>query len=128
MAGYLAVNDGCLPTPGHYRPALRQRVRDGLCVIGKAFVRSAELPAPDALEVIVRVDGRVVQATDTGGRLRDVGRLVADVSAFMTLSPGDLLLLGAAPGAPVATAGQNVAVSIAGIGEVHTRIVAEASR
>lgn len=125
VAGYLVANDGSLPVPGHYRPALRQRARDGLCVLGSAIVPAAALPAPDAAEVVVQLDGETVQASDTGDRIRGVFRLIADVSAFMTLSPGDVLLLGAAPDAPVARVGQTVTVSIAGVGEVSTSVVAE---
>jgi 5-oxopent-3-ene-1,2,5-tricarboxylate decarboxylase/2-hydroxyhepta-2,4-diene-1,7-dioate isomerase len=38
--------------------------------------------------------------------VRDVATLIADVSAFMTLNPGDLLMLGVAHGAPRVRAGQ----------------------
>ena len=49
---------------------------------------------PDALAVRVFVDGRLVHSTDTGQRVRPAGRLLADVTEFMTLSPGDVLMLG----------------------------------
>lgn len=126
IAGYLVVNDGSLPLPSHYRPALRQRVRDRLCVLGHhAYVPATAVADPAALEVQVRLDGRLEQRCDTGRRVRDVARLLCDVSTFMTLLPGDVLLLGAAPGAPLARPGQRVTVSIAGIGDTQTVVVAE---
>ena len=46
--------------------------------------------------------------------IRPVARLIADVTEFMTLAPGDVLLLGVAAGAPRARAGQRVAIEIDG--------------
>ena len=59
------------------------------------------------------LDGRLVQQTSTAGMQRPVARLIADVSAFMTLAAGDLLMLGVAAGAPRARAGQRVRIEIA---------------
>ena len=125
IAGYVAVADGSLPVASHYRPGLRQRVRDGFCVIGNGFAPRAAVADPDRLEVIVRVDGQVVQRADTARRVRGVDRLVADVSAFMTLGPGDLLLLGCSPGAPQVRPGQRLSVSIAGVGDIEIPVIGE---
>lgn len=126
VAGYTIANVFHLPHESHYRPAVRQRARDGYCPLGPAIVAAAQVPDPDALAVTVRVDGTTVQATDTAGRVRGVARLIADVSAFMTLRPGDVLLLGASAGTPQVRAGQAVAVSIAGLGTLSNRCLAEA--
>ena len=129
VAGYLVVNDICVPLDGpqaHYRPAVRQRARDGFCPLGPRVVAAADVPAPDALAVQVEVDGVVVQRSDTGERIRGVARLVADVSEFMTLQPGDVLLLGPAAGAPRVRAGQSVVVTIEALGHLRNRFVAAA--
>ena len=125
VAGYTLVNDLCLPHAGHYRPAVRLRARDGFCVIGPGVVAAAAIADPDALAVQIEIDGRLAQATDTAGRLRSVAQLIADVTDFMTLQAGDLLLLGASAGAPLARAGQDVTVRIAGLGQQRIRLVAE---
>jgi 5-oxopent-3-ene-1,2,5-tricarboxylate decarboxylase/2-hydroxyhepta-2,4-diene-1,7-dioate isomerase len=129
VAGYTIANDVCVPMAAsarHYRPGLRHRARDGFCVIGPKVVPACEVPTPDALRVRVWVDGLLAQASDTAGRTRGVARLVADVSEFMTLQPGDLLLLGAVHGAPLARAGQSVSIEIDGLGRLNHRLVAEA--
>jgi 5-oxopent-3-ene-1,2,5-tricarboxylate decarboxylase/2-hydroxyhepta-2,4-diene-1,7-dioate isomerase len=129
VAGYTTANDVCVPMEAltrHYRPGLRLRARDGFCVIGPKVVPACEVPTPDALRVRVWVDGQLAQASDTGRRTRGVARLLADVSEFMTLRPGDLLLLGAAHGAPLARAGQAVCIEIDGLGGLNHRVVAEA--
>ena len=57
-----------------------------------------------------------------------VARLIADISDFMTLMPGDVLLTGSAPDGPRARAGAQIAIEIDGIGRLETRVVAGAAR
>jgi 5-oxopent-3-ene-1,2,5-tricarboxylate decarboxylase / 2-hydroxyhepta-2,4-diene-1,7-dioate isomerase len=130
VAGYTIAADLSVASDAperHYRPAVRQRARDGFCPLGPRVVEAARVPAPDALAVSVAIDGVVVHEADTGGRVRGVARLLADVSAFMTLRPGDLLLLGASHGAPRARAGQSVETTIQGLGCLHFELRAEAA-
>jgi 5-oxopent-3-ene-1,2,5-tricarboxylate decarboxylase/2-hydroxyhepta-2,4-diene-1,7-dioate isomerase len=86
------------------------------------------VPEPDALDVRVEVDGVPVQRYSTAGMIRSVAKLIADVSEFMTLAPGDLLMLGAGPGAPLARAGQAVRITIEPIGTLEHRLVVEGAR
>ena len=125
VAAYLLVNDGSLPVASHYRPGLRQRVRDGFCVMGERLVPARAVAEPDDLLLQVLVDGQVVQQSHTGQRVRGVRRLIAEVSSFMTLSPGDVLLLGPAPEPPLVRVGQTVSVVMEGFGMLQTRVVAE---
>lgn len=125
ITGYLVAADLSLPAAGHYRPAVRLRARDGFCPLGPRVVPAAEVAAPDALAVRIEVDGRLAQATDTAGRVRGVAKLLADVTEFMTLHPGDVLLLGASQGAPRAAAGSVVRVAVEGVGALSFRLVAE---
>ena len=89
------------------------------------WVRAWCQPQPDALPLALQVGGQLVQASSTAGRTRSVAQLLADVTDFMTLSPGDVLLLGSSPGAPLAAAGQDVCVSHPVLGQLSLRLVAE---
>ena len=128
VAGYVVVIDFSLPLPAaqpaHYRPAVRQRARDGFCPVGQHAVPAQQVPEPNELAVRVWLDGECVQLSSTAGRTRGVAKLLADVSEFMTLNTGDLLLLGAAPDAPRAHAGQQVAVQIDGLGMLQVQLQA----
>ncbi len=126
VAGWLLVGDVFVPHEVFYRPALRWRVRDGFCPLGAAVVPRSAVPAPDALTLTVTVDGRVVHEAGTGDRVRDVATLIADVSAFMTLNPGDVLMTGVAHGAPRVRAGQAVRVTAPGLAPLAAGFVAEA--
>ncbi|HEY0938736.1 MAG TPA: fumarylacetoacetate hydrolase family protein [Steroidobacter sp.] len=115
LAGYITVADLSLPQKSYYRPNLRFKARDGSCVIGPRVTPAASISTPDELSIRVLVHGSVVQTTSTAGRTRSAAQLIADVTAFMTLRPGDVLLLGASYGAPVVRAGQRFKVEIDGL-------------
>lgn len=123
VAGYVIVNDVSLPHDSFYRPSIRFKARDGFCPIG-SVVPAAGLD-PDALGVRVFFDGECVHTASTAGRVRAAARLLADVTEFMTLQPGDILMTGVAHGAPKARAGQRVAIEIDGLGRLENHVVAE---
>jgi 5-oxopent-3-ene-1,2,5-tricarboxylate decarboxylase/2-hydroxyhepta-2,4-diene-1,7-dioate isomerase len=124
VAGYVAVNDISVPHASFYRPSMRFKCRDGFCPIGTPVARDA-IGDPNALMLRVEVDGVEQQCRSLSGLVRRVERLIADVSEFMTLHPGDVLMVGVPGGAPRARAGQHVSVSIDGVGRVQSRLIAE---
>ena len=125
VAGYLIAADFSLPLAAHYRPSVRLKARDGFCPLGPRVVPAAQVADPDALAVEVRIDGELVHRHGTAGRVRGVAQLIADVSEFMTLNPGDVLLLGRSQGAPLARAGQAVAITITGLGTLRCTLATE---
>lgn len=125
VAGYTVVNDISVPHTSFYRPSMRFKCRDGFCPIGPAVVARALVPNPDALGISVAIDGETVKRSSTAGLIRPVARLIADVTAFMTLFPGDVLMVGVAANAPRARAGQKVTITIHGVGQLETPLEAE---
>jgi len=125
IAGYTVCNDVSVPHESYYRPSLRFKCRDGFMPIGPAIVGAQKVPRPDALGITVSVDSQVMQRSSTAGMLRPVAALVAAVTDFMTLSPGDVLMLGVPAGAPRARAGQRVSITIDGVGTLENTLVAE---
>ena len=125
VAGYTICNDVSVPHASFYRPSLRFKCRDGFLPIGPWVVAARHVADPDALAVRVCIDGQLVQQTSTAGMQRPVARLIAEVSAFLTLAAGDLLMLGVAAGAPRARAGQRARIEIEGIGALENPLVAE---
>lgn len=125
VAGYTIVADISMPVDSHYRPSVRLKARDGYCPLGPQVVPAAQVAAPDALAVTVSVDGAVAQQTTTAARVRNVAQLLADITEFCTLNPGDLMMLGAAADSPLACAGQQVSITIEGLGCLSFHLVAE---
>lgn len=127
VAGYTVVNDISVPHASVYRPSMGFKCRDGFCPMGPAVVARALVPAPDALDISVAIDNQTVQRSSTAGLVRPVAQLIADVTEFMTLFPGDVLTVGVAAGAPRARAGQTVTITIHGVGQLENMLVAEGS-
>jgi len=125
VAGYTLVADIGVPHESFYRPSVRFKALDGSCLIGPRIALREEIPDPDDLTIRVSVDGVEMLRLDTAAMVRSAARLLADVSDFMTLRPGDLLMLGIASGAPLAGSGQTFAVNGSPIGCLAGRMVAE---
>jgi 5-oxopent-3-ene-1,2,5-tricarboxylate decarboxylase / 2-hydroxyhepta-2,4-diene-1,7-dioate isomerase len=123
LAGYTIVNDISVPHASFYRPQIRFKARDRSCAIGPCVVARRAVADPGRLEVRVHVDGRLVHENTTSDLIRPVARLLAEVSDFMTLLPGDVLMAGVAHGAPKVRAGQHVAIEIDGLGRLENRVV-----
>jgi len=122
IAGYTMVVDFSVPHDNFYRPSVRLKARNGSCYIGPRVVTIAAIDSPDALAITVSVDGCPAHEANTANMIRPVAKLIADITDFMTLSPGDVLMLGVPHGAPLVRAGQRVATEIAGIGRYETTI------
>ena len=124
VSGYVIVSDVTLPHESYYRPAVRQRCRDGYCPIGD-IVPATGFDVASATMTIA-IDGAVVLERAFADVVRDLPRLIADVTEFMTLDAGDILLMGPPEGAPIARAGSFVRIEVPGLGSLSHRVVAEA--
>jgi 5-oxopent-3-ene-1,2,5-tricarboxylate decarboxylase/2-hydroxyhepta-2,4-diene-1,7-dioate isomerase len=122
VGGWTLVADLSVPHASYYRPAARSKARDGSCIIGPRVVPLDTLNDPSAAVLQVSVDGRPVHTARTAGMVRPAPRLIADITEFMTLHPGDVLLLGVAAGAPRVRAGQSFAVECDRIGRLEGSI------
>ena len=94
IAGYVLMNDLSLPQPDYFRPPVKYNCVDGFLGIGPELVPAAELGDPAAFTLEVRIDGELRQSIAFAELVRPVPQLLADVSGFMTLHAGDVLLLG----------------------------------
>ncbi len=124
VAGHTLVADLSVPHTSYYRPSVRFKARDGSCLVGPQVVPASALPDPAGVILKVSIDGQVVHESRCGVMQRGAARLLQDVSEFMTLQPGDLLLLGVAHGAPHVQPGQRFAVEHATLGRLEGRVAA----
>jgi len=124
VAGYRIVNDVTVPHEKVLRPPLKQKCRDGFCPLGPV-VPAAQVASPDALAIRAYVNGALRQTSDTSQLIRDVARLIADVTEFMTLGEGDVLLVGVPENPPRARAGDRVAIEIDELGRLENPLQAE---
>lgn len=127
VAGYTIANDYAVRDylENWYRPNLRVKGRDRCTPLGPWLVDRAAVPDPMALRLRTSVNGRLTQEGTTRDMVFDVPFLVAYLSAFMTLSPGDLILTGTPEGLADTRVGDEVVCEIEGLGRLANTIVAE---
>lgn len=119
IAGYIAVNDVSIPHESYYRPAIRQRCRDGFCVIGSEIT---EIPPK---EIRISINGDLRCRANLDDLVRPVDRLIADISEFLTLQPGDIVLAGEPYDAPLARIGDRARVELDGLPPIENALVPE---
>lgn len=127
VLGYTIAIDVCEPHASYYRPAIRQRCRDGFLPIGPWILPARDFTTPDAAEIVVEVNGVECSRWSTSDLARSVSRLIADTSDFMTLQEGDVLLVGLAPQPATARVGDRVSARVEGLGRLDVTLEGEAT-
>ena len=129
VAGAVLLNDWSVPHTSYYRPPVKFRCRDGFLGLPRQ-VTPGQVQDWAALQIEVRRNGEHVQTVDLRGLVRAMPALLADVAEFMTLQPGDVLMVGSdclADGTrPRARAGDRVEISAPGLASVVTNVKGQA--
>ncbi|PAV28886.1 4-hydroxyphenylacetate isomerase [Virgibacillus profundi] len=123
--GYTVVNDVSIPHESVYRPAVKEKARDGFCPAGPWIIEREAVKNPDELNIYVYINGQLKQENNTSNLIRPIGKLLADVTAFMTLYEGDTLLVGIPENAPLASVNDHVQIEIEGVGKLQNTIKSE---
>jgi len=127
IGGYTVANDYAIRDylENYYRPNLRVKSRDATTPIGPWLVDAADVPDPMNLRLRSWVNGRPTQDGNTRDMVFDIPALVAYLSSFMTLNPGDLILTGTPVGVSDAAVGDEIITEVEGIGRLVNTIVAD---
>ncbi|MGX4668948.1 fumarylacetoacetate hydrolase family protein [Cerasibacillus sp. JNUCC 74] len=125
IEGYTIVNDVSIPHTNVYRPAIKEKSRDGFCPIGPWVIRKEAVANPNALRICVKINGEVKQENNTCNLLRPIEKLLADVTEFMTLAKGDVLLVGIPEDPPLAKVNDLVQIEIEHIGKLENKLTSK---
>jgi 5-oxopent-3-ene-1,2,5-tricarboxylate decarboxylase/2-hydroxyhepta-2,4-diene-1,7-dioate isomerase len=106
----------------YYRPNLRVKNRDATTPLGPWIIDAADVGDPQALTLSTRVNGVEAQAGTTADMVFDVASLVAHLSEFMTLMPGDMILTGTPHGVHFVADGDDVVCEIEKVGRLTNRV------
>ena len=99
----------------------RGKSADGFCPLGPWLETDLD---PSNLSVQTRVNGELKQDGNTADLIFSVGAILAYVSTFMTLEPGDVVLTGTPDGVGPLHVGDEVEVSVEGVGTLKNRVEA----
>lgn len=103
----------------------RAKGYDTFCPVGPWL--ETDITDPQNLELQLRVNGVVRQASSTADMIHSVAEILAFVSRIMTLYPGDVVTTGTPPGVGPLAAGDLVEVEISRIGTLTHNVVAPAA-
>lgn len=103
---------------------------DSSCPMGPYLVTKDELPNPNNLSIVTKVNEDVRQNGNTDAMIYKVDELIAEISRFFTLEPGDVIMTGTPAGVgkgmnppSFLRKGDVVKISIEGIGTLANRFV-----
>ena len=131
VGGYAAANDVSArwwQREGSGGQFCRGKGFDTFCPIGPV-APAAQVPDPQALRVVTRLNGQVMQDASTSQMIHPVARIVAELSRGTTLLAGTVILTGTPAGVGFGRTpkvflkdGDVVEVEIAGVGRVRNPV------
>ena len=133
VAGYCVINDLSerdfqLKREGQW---VKGKSADTFGPIGPWLVTRDEVPDPQALGMYLDVNGKRMQDGSTNTMIYGVAHVVAYLSQFMSLQPGDIISTGTPPGVGMGMkpepvylkAGDTMALGIEGLGKQTQKVV-----
>lgn len=134
VAGYAVANDVSERFNQKQRGSQwsKGKGHDSFCPVGPWLVTPDEVGDPQNLDMFLDVNGQRMQTGNTRTMIFNVRQIIAYVSRYMTLYPGDLLITGTPPGVGEGKkpesiflkAGDTMRLGIAGLGEQTQQVVA----
>ncbi|MCX5640902.1 MAG: fumarylacetoacetate hydrolase family protein [Planctomycetota bacterium] len=131
MGGYAVANDVTArwwQREGGGGQFCRGKGFDTFCPIG-AITPTAAIPDPQALRIVTRLNGVVMQDASTSIMLHSVARIVSELSRGTTLRAGTVILTGTPSGVGFGRtpqvflkAGDVVEIEIAGVGRISNPV------
>ncbi len=132
VAGYVLINDLSERFDQHHRGGSwdKGKGHDGFGPVGPWLVTRDELGEANGLRMHLSVNGTTMQDGTTDDMIFGIAELVAYVSRFCTLLPGDLIATGTPAGVGGAKkphpiflkSGDLISLSIDGLGAQHQRV------
>ncbi|ANH93612.1 MULTISPECIES: fumarylacetoacetate hydrolase family protein [unclassified Streptomyces] len=96
---------------------------DGSCPLGPWVETGIDLERAGDLTVQLTVNGEQRQLGRTSEMIHPIADLIVNISEAMTLLPGDVILTGTPAGVGPLSVGDDVAVTIEGIGTLTNKVV-----
>ena len=125
VKGVVVGNEFSLPEESFYRPAIKAKCRDGFMALSENIVPLSEISNVNGLEITVSVNGEEKQKANTNEWIRDIAALISEITDYMTLHEGDVLLTGTPAGRFDLEVGDEVTIKIEQVGTLTTQVIVE---
>ncbi|MGY0018923.1 fumarylacetoacetate hydrolase family protein [Streptomyces sp. cg35] len=124
ILGYTAANDvTARDVQKREKQWARAKGFDTSCPLGPWVETGLDVAAASDLAIQCTVNGQQRQLGSTSQMITSIADLIANISEAMTLLPGDVILTGTPEGVGPLSVGDEVAVSIEGIGTLTNKVV-----
>ena len=101
----------------------RAKGYDSFCPLGPWIVTHLGLDDAADLDVSTTVNGETRQQGNTSQMMHGIASLIAHVTSFTTLLPGDVILTGTPAGVATIVPGDEVSITVDGIGTLTNPVV-----
>ena len=91
--------------------------------IGPCLVLADDIKDPQNLDIVCRLNGKVVQESNTSQMIFKIPEIISFVSKNFTLLPGDIIVTGTPAGVGALNHGDKVEVEIQGIGILENYVI-----
>ena len=130
VAGYTLVNDvSARDAQFEDGQWIRGKSFDTFCPMGPYLVTKDEIPDPQNVGIRCRVNGTLLQDSNTREMIFKIPEIIAYISSTCTLNPGDVIATGTPHGVGFARTppvylkpGDSVEVEIDGLGVLHNHV------
>ena len=128
--GYTIINDITDRTAqSSHDQAFLSKSLTGACPMGPYIVTKDELPAPENVNIVTKVNNEIRQDGNTGEMILKIDELIEKISKYVALHPGDIIATGTPAGVGAGLQppqflqpGDEVKVTIDNIGTLTTYI------
>ena len=128
VAGYTIFNDVTAremqrADQARKHPWFRSKSMDTFGPMGPCLVTADAVPDPHALRIRLSVNGEVRQDDTTASMIYGIPALIAFLSRFFALEPGDVIATGTPSGVGALSPGDRVEVAVEGLGVLSNPVV-----
>ncbi len=135
VLGYTCAND-ISARDWQFRKQNKQWARgksfDTFCPLGPYLVTKDEIENPNRLRIQTKLNGKIMQDSNTSDMIFNIPKIISDISSSMTLLPGTVILTGTPEGVGFSRTppvflqeGDTVAVFTENIGELKNYVLRE---
>jgi 2-keto-4-pentenoate hydratase/2-oxohepta-3-ene-1,7-dioic acid hydratase in catechol pathway len=127
VAGYTLLNDvterdmqGVAKKKGH--PWFRAKNLDTFCPLGPVITLAEDMPWPLHVDIELQVNGETRQQSNTSLFIFDIPTMLAFITRFMTLEPGDIVTTGTPAGVAPIHPGDRIELTVPEIGTLTNAV------
>ncbi|MCK5149026.1 fumarylacetoacetate hydrolase family protein [bacterium] len=103
-------------------PWFRSKSMDTFCPVGPGITPADQDLDPHNLDIVLTVNGEIRQKNNTKNMIFTIPQIIAEISKYMTLLPGDIIATGTPEGVGPIYNGDIIEIKITGLGTLTNKV------